>query len=1099
MARSLRSGSDADFTKQGWRRRVLVRLAALLAILLGATVILGVWVARALPGIAAAEISRLTSTRIEMGAFNFSRNASVSIDGMVIRPEREDLFYDDTILRAKSVYAKFSLGSLLLLSPRVTEIRIEDFVVDVQSDLDSGRWNIAGVRLRPSTGKSGRVPVVTLRQGRLRYCKVSGGEVEVVTSVPVEAQLGFPAAGGAGYGFEIQTAKLSGGYGDSALRGSWGRGWFEVAGGVSSTDIPSLERAWAIDLLAADLRYDPSGAYELNMQINDLHSKHSPEVDALRLVAGETRHQSGAIAAAQRFFARYRPFGKVGSIILQARGRFDALHESEVVGSVICEDLSIRDSRFPYAIDHLAGAVDFSQSGVTLNQLKGKHGDVNIHIDGWIRGFGQDRQHQFSIASDNMVLDDDLYEALQPGQKQVWNAFQPSGVVAVEYRLNRSSPSDRHSHIVVDMNGVAATYQKFPYPLKGLTGRLYLDRESIVLTDVVARADGHQIRLAGEVVGRDTPRPLYDITIDANNIPLDATLRQALPAPYGALTKRFETTGTANVSAQVFTRDDPNHADPIGFSAEVSVRNATVKMDSWPLVVSDVSAEASITPDSAAIRDGVGRYRQSEVRLTGGMQFARAGRAGRYNLTVATRQTPLDETVMSLLPESVRSYVLAFHPEGAVDVAMDWQRSDGNEPPDYAVSVTCLGNKIEHKSFPFPLHDVRGTVRLDARQVAFKEIQAAPALQSDPSLTPTVQVDGRVSLLPDSRGEGTFTVQARDVLFTQALGQSLPESFRGIYRDSAPRGPFDLDIETLKISGADSRRVEVDGRMDLKTCSLNISGTGAEVRGTVDVAAIYDTATGFSSGRLQLAADRISIKGKDVTDLNAELLYDPNSRTWSAENFLGRCHGGRLLGSLRIEQIQTSVVEYLATIGLVRVDLQKFLLGGRLDQAAETNTTSGTMNATLGLGARIGDGSSRLGVCRVDVADMQVGRVSPLATLLSVLSLTEPADYAFERMLVESYLKREKLLIGTFDMSGRNLAFTGSGSMDLNDRGIALTLTARGRRVAAAKPSIFQSLTEGLGGAVVRMEVTGTADNPKVETKALPLIEDSLKILGTPQ
>ena len=271
------------------------------------------------------------------------------------------------------------------------------------------------------------------------------------------------------------------------------------------------------------------------------------------------------------------------------------------------------------------------------------------------------------------------------------------------------------------------------------------------------------------------------------------------------------------------------------------------------------------------------------------------------------------------------------------------------------------------------------------------------------------------------------------------------------------------------------------------------------MRGTVDVAAIYDTATGFSSGRLQLAADRISIKGKDVTDLNAELLYDPNSRTWSAENFLGRCHGGRLLGSLRIEQIQTSVVEYLATIGLVRVDLQKFLLGGRLDQAAETNTTSGTMNATLGLGARIGDGSSRLGVCRVDVADMQVGRVSPLATLLSVLSLTEPADYAFERMLVESYLKREKLLIGTFDMSGRNLAFTGSGSMDLNDRGIALTLTARGRRVAAAKPSIFQSLTEGLGGAVVRMEVTGTADNPKVETKALPLIEDSLKILGTPQ
>jgi hypothetical protein len=46
---------------------------------------------------------------------------------------------------------------------------------------------------------------------------------------------------------------------------------------------------------------------------------------------------------------------------------------------------------------------------------------------------------------------------------------------------------------------------------------------------------------------------------------------------------------------------------------------------------------------------------------------------------------------------------------------------------------------------------------------------------------------------------------------------------------------------------------------------------------------------------------------------------------------------------------------------------------------------------------------------------------------------------------------------------------------------------------------VFQALTEGLGGAVVRMEVTGKASNPLVETKTLPVIEDSLKILGTPE
>jgi len=130
---------------------------------------------------------------------------------------------------------------------------------------------------------------------------------------------------------------------------------------------------------------------------------------------------------------------------------------------------------------------------------------------------------------------------------------------------------------------------------------------------------------------------------------------------------------------------------------------------------------------------------------------------------------------------------------------------------------------------------------------------------------------------------------------------------------------------------------------------------------------------------------------------------------------------------------------------------------------------------------------------------MRVGKVSPLGNVLSVLRLSEPADYAFERMLIDSYIRADKLLISRLDLSGKSTAFTGSGTMDLPTDEINLTLTARGQRVAAAAPSVLQSLTEGLGIAVVRMEVTGKAGSPHVQTKALPVIEDSLKILGTPE
>ena len=100
-------------------------------------------------------------------------------------------------------------------------------------------------------------------------------------------------------------------------------------------------------------------------------------------------------------------------------------------------------------------------------------------------------------------------------------------------------------------------------------------------------------------------------------------------------------------------------------------------------------------------------------------------------------------------------------------------------------------------------------------------------------------------------------------------------------------------------------------------------------------------------------------------------------------------------------------------------------------------------------------------------------------------------------MYVDSYIKRNSLFVRKLDLSGQSLAFYGSGSLDLNTRNINLALTSRGKRLATDDPSILQSLTEGLGQAVVRMDVTGNFYDPKITTKSLPLIEQTLQIFGS--
>ena len=141
---------------------------------------------------------------------------------------------------------------------------------------------------------------------------------------------------------------------------------------------------------------------------------------------------------------------------MNASGNLRQLLDSEVLGKLVCKDISVCDSKFPYAIDHLAGELEFTQSGVVMRQLSGKHGDVDVQIEGWTKGHGAERQYRYKITSGNMILDEALYAALRPGQKRLWDAFHPSGMVAADYWLVRTSPTDKRMYLSVDLKGVAA-------------------------------------------------------------------------------------------------------------------------------------------------------------------------------------------------------------------------------------------------------------------------------------------------------------------------------------------------------------------------------------------------------------------------------------------------------------------------------------------------------------------------------------------------------------------------------------------------------------------------------------------------------------------
>jgi hypothetical protein len=1087
----------ARFRIQPLKPKRIIRWLVSCAILAVLSWIFFIFAGRALCYVAIQQIGELTNTKIKTESVDFRTNGSVYIKNLVIRPEQkqeQEQDHDDTIIDAKMVFARFSLGSLLRLRPRLKAIDVNDFVVNAQYNQDTHQWNISALKLTPPKGGPGRMPRVRLRAGTLQYSKISEGQAKVAVSVPLTATFESNDQTQNGYSFEITTATTASGYGQSRLTGAWKPGNITIAGGISSIDVPELEMAWIIDILAAELKYDQGNAFSLKLRVKDLRSKRSPALERLTLIGPAFLERSGPFAALQSFFNHYEPRGQV-DIELEASGNLNRLIESTLSGNVYCKDVAICHHKFQYPVERLAGRINFTENSVTLCNLVGHHGDAELFFNGWCRDFGPDRKYQIQITSDHMPLDDDLYKALSIKQQAFWNAFSPTGLAAVDCLFTRESQTNKREKLDVELLGVGAVYEHFPYPLENLSGHLLFEGNQAVFSNVVSKVNERQIAVNGRITTHGTDKSTYDISVNVNNFLLDSTLEAALPERQKTLYARCHPEGLADGWVRIMTQDSA----PPSFVADLSFRQASLKSGEFPLTVAGVTAKAAFMPGLITIKEFSGRHGDGLISLTGQIQPALQQGQSLYDLAVEMEHMPLNEDLFSLLPDSLKTTVSEFKPEGRVNLTAQISKENPTKHPDYVLHLECLGNSMTLPDFPYPLEGITGGLTLDANHIELKDVTATLGNQvSTIDSQATIQLDGEMILTDGVFNSGFLTLFARDIPLDEQLGLMLPRHIQPSYDRLSPMGLFDLAFDRIHFTRTPEGQkfIDVAGNVTLRNCSFSASGSRVRLDGPFQTDGLYKTGEGFVSCRAVLDRGTLRVRGKSFTDLEADISYEPESRSWSTDNLIADCYDGKLSGRFRFQEPAEQAGQYMLQTGFVDIDLKQFLSDTELEQAAAGGHTSGKMSGSLCINAVNGDGASRIGTCKLSVSDMQVGKLSPLAKLLQVLRLTEPKDYAFNRMLVDAYIRREGLLVRKLDLSGQNIAFSGAGRMDLRESSVDLLLTARGRRLATDDPSVLQSLTEGLGRAVVRMSVTGDFHDPKVKTETLPVIEGTLQVLG---
>lgn len=1078
----------------GWAKawiRALRRRRGLILCLGLCLVLFLIWLHYLLPRHAIAELGRLTHTTISAERIVINYRGWVKLAGLTIRPRTSDA-YENAILQAEEVQVVFSWPSLWHNRPFIESIRVDEFNCSILYDPHEKTWNTRGITLFKTDKLPAQLPHIYLKNGTLQYWRVAERKPQEILAVPFEVSLSPVSSSAQQLAIHIETGPIAQGFGGSRLQGTWQHGRVQLAGGISAFDLPGITRTWSIPDANLALTYDPDGHCDLRLKFLQAQAVHTPDtlaLDWLNPVLGGT---SGMFTRLQGFIDRYRPAGRI-NLDVAVHTDVKHLEKTEIQATVACQDVSIHDRQFPYRLEQLQGDVHISHQGLAGEGMQGRHGDARIHLDFHTQGFGGDWQYDVRMACERMPLDRDLYLALSERHRGMWDRLNPEGMVWIDNRRTRLSDTEDLRVLDVRLLGIQAAYEGFPYPLQNLTGEVRFEAQGATLTQVTAHREDSTITLKGTV---DTPvdRPVVvDVHLEAQGVPFDDALTQALPREQRDAYRALNLHGKMDAQIHITNTEAPQ-AFP-SYRANLCAENIRLRPPQWRSDLTDVDIEASLTPHALMLHSMTGQSGQSPLSIKGPIHFPSESETPSYCLAVESDAFQIEDLVAGL-PDPSRRLVRSLHATGALGLTGRIESQLEQSEPNVDFLIDCQSNTARAQAWPYPLREINGTLRLRRHSLEIDQFSAIPDVNDCPAHA-RFQLSGVLGLNAGSCHQAHLSLAAQSIPLDNRLLETLPARWRSSLEPFGIQGSLNIAPSQLAMTELQGHpRIELKGGMSLHDCRMNLLGIPAEVNAVADIQLSHQRERGVQEGLISLALDPIRFYGKAVRRLETTLIYNPKQASWGTEQFTGEFYGGRLMGDFHMHWTPGADSSLQMRLGLSNANLYSFLKDNRPTEADMGEPSQGILAGSISLGLQRDEKSTCIGHCQLSIHDMKVGARSPLAKILGNLRGHAKDDIHFDRMFVNGYIQNEMIHFQRFDISGRSLALQGGGSLDAKANQIQLNLVTRGVRNATANPTVLQSLSEGLGGAVIRMHVEGDPMRPVVTTRTLPVFEDTLRILG---
>ena len=753
--------------------------------------------------------------------------------------------------------------------------------------------------------------------------------------------------------------------------------------------------------------------------------------------------------------------------------------------------LSARYAHLPIPVDNISGSITwhspnrpdnaFSQLKLNLQGVAGK-GTFNVYgripmapvrrlptDDAVYRipGEGTD----LVISGRRIEIDDTLRKAVPDEMAEILDTFAPSGNFDVNVLLKMENRNDGNKiisrNVIVDLNGIQATLERFPYPITNLVGKLDWDGKRVKFTELRGLCGNARVTITGQIGTGGAPGE-HTLVVMVDQLEVDERLRNALDADLRSVWDQLSPAGRVNVFMTL-------NADADG---KISISRTVLTLDqcrvmhvAFPYAVENLTGQVAVADGVVSFTNiaGTARDRDTPVTLSGRINI-RDDRDEPGELVLKANRLVLDRVLRDALGERGDKFWQSFSPAGQVNAAVVLEIGKGNSAELRSLRLELHDVAATPERFPYPLENLTGTVTItdDATVIENLSGRAGTGRITAKGELITLQPPAEGTQAAQPQTTGKISLGVRDIAFDQQLKQALPPDWLASWQSLQPDGRFSAQLEVALPPG---------GAMTIG------KGSRATVRG-------------------------LSIRSIPLPD--AAFSLEMTRNTIDISDFQGTYHGGQVRGAVRIQRQADSAAEAPSTkpeadggaswqthVELYNIDLKQINDGGHYLRG----TIRGQLTATVDLAGKGNDSFAMRGSGKATVTNGHLMNVPVIADV--IMKLLNPSLNTGDPVLTdadtEAKVEQGRVIFEHVKLSGTSAPIGAIGHIKL-DGTMSMDFYASKdeksflRIVPILGPIIDDHFFSTLRKNLVQLKVTGRIDDPYVQAVPVPIITKPLGV-----